>query len=66
MQLDCKTLDEGCKQIAQFKRWQPFKYSGKWFLAEFNGEFFAYRTKQPLKNKAIKLGLESFNLVELE
>ena len=65
MQLSCDTLEEALKHMSNFRKWQPYKYGGKWYLGLISGEIFAYRSKQSLKNKAIKMGIESFEMWEI-
>lgn len=60
MQLEAKTLQEAADQINLFRRYKPYQYSGRWFIGVLGQDVYAYRTKQSLKNKAGKLGIDIF------
>lgn len=62
MQLEAKDVNDAVKQIEFFKRYKPYKYSGKWFIAYICGDWFALRTRKGLHNRAIKAGLTSLEV----
>lgn len=55
-------LQECIKNFKWMKAYKPYEYGGKWFIAFLDGQGYAYRTIQSLKNKAGKIGIDSFDV----
>lgn len=66
MQLEATSLQDAANQIVYFRRYKPYQYSGKWFIAKLGDTFFAFRTKLTMNKNAVKLGLTSYEMVILE
>jgi len=65
MKIAGTTLTEAVENFTQLRRWKPFQYSGKWVVAIFGGEAFAFRSKTPILAKLQKAGLESVETAEV-
>jgi hypothetical protein len=50
-----KTINEAAANLEQLRRYAPYRFGGKWFIAVLNGEAYAYRSKRDLLSKARKL-----------
>ena len=51
------TLSEGAAYLYQMRRWKPFRFGGKWFLAKLGDEIHAFRSKAPILSQMKKRGL---------
>jgi len=61
-----KTINEAVNILLQMRRHRPYQYGGKWYVAELDGDGYAYRTLATLKNKAIKLGMDEIEYIIIE
>ena len=62
MELDGSTVETGVKSLISLRGYAPYRFGGKWFIAEIAGTVFAFRTQQPLKTRAIKAGMKTLNI----
>ena len=60
MILEDKTLEQAVKTLQFMRMHKPHKYGGLWFMAIFNDEVHAYRSKATLVKNAIKANLTTF------
>lgn len=65
MQLQATSITEAATQIQTFRRYKPFHYGGKWFIAHLGNELHAFRSVQPIKARLAKLGLASTEIAVL-
>jgi hypothetical protein len=60
------TIEEAATYVRNFKGWQPFKWSGKWFLVKANAGVYAYRSMQSVKNRLTKDGIATAEVVTVK
>jgi hypothetical protein len=65
MILEGNTIQEAIETLSKLRRWAPYRFGGKWFLAMIEGEVWAFRTKKPLLNRAIKAGMQSLDMISV-
>ena len=56
------SLQQVIDSLLTLKRYKPFEYSGKYFVAYHAGFGYIYRSKQTLLNRMAKLGIESLEM----
>ena len=60
MKIAGNTLNEGIENFLLLKKYQPFKFSGTFYLGMIKDQIFALRTK-----KASKAGMHSLSIATL-
>lgn len=65
MKIGGDSLDEVINNLKAFRRYKPYQYSGKFYIAYLNDQGYAFRSVQSLKNKAGKLNIDTFDCVVL-
>lgn len=58
--------EEAVSNLLRLRRWKPFQYGGKWFVASFKDGFRAYRKEDALKKAAWREGAESVTITLIE
>lgn len=58
------SVEKAVQALGNFRRWSPYKYSGRWFLAKINEDVFAFRTRKPLLVRASKAGLKEIEITQ--
>lgn len=59
MKLEGKTIEQAAQTLTTLRRYAPYRFGGKWFLAIINGQAIALRDKRGLANQAAKAGLQT-------
>jgi hypothetical protein len=65
IKLDAKTLQEASEQIVKFRSYEPYKYSGKWFLIKLSGRVYGYRTMGAIHKRLRSLGIFEFEVLQV-
>jgi hypothetical protein len=65
IKLDAKNLQEASKNLIKLRAYQPYKYSGKWFLIQLSGQIYGYRSKDAVYKRLRSLGIFEFELLEV-
>jgi hypothetical protein len=61
-----ETLEQAVTYVRQFKGWQPFKWSGKWFLVKANAGVYAYRSMQSVRTRLERDGIATADVVTVK
>jgi len=59
---DAQSPLEAATNLLVLRRYQPFRFGGKWFVSAINGIGYAYRNQRDLLNVADKAGLASLEI----
>jgi len=57
------SLNECVDTFIKLIPYKSYEYSGKWFIAYLNGQGYGSQYMKTLKNKALKLNIETFQVV---
>lgn len=64
MTLSGNTLAEAAANLARLKSWQPFRFSGQWFLVATPEGVEAFRTKKAAVKCCQKFNLNSYSVAQ--
>tara|TARA_R110000803_G_C11989465_1_gene321824 strand:- start:32979 stop:33179 length:201 start_codon:yes stop_codon:yes gene_type:complete len=57
---EATTIKEAAEVIRTCAKYQPYKYSGRWYIAEVEGVFLAFRSKPWLIKRMNKFGVTQY------
>jgi hypothetical protein len=61
MIVEGSTVQEGVSTLLTLRRYAPYRFGGKWFVAIVKGECVALRSVAQLRKKAVKAGEETLS-----
>lgn len=60
-----QTTQEAVNALLTLRRFAPYRFSGKWYVAVIDGQGVAYRSIADLRKRAAKAGLASFEMASI-
>jgi hypothetical protein len=65
MEYENTTLEEAAKTVLNLRRYAPYRFGGKWFLATIGTTTFVRRSVDALKKRAAKAGVSELTIATI-
>jgi hypothetical protein len=63
IKLEPDNIEQAAKDLISVRKYNPYKYGGKWFVVHIQGQTYAYRTMAAISKRQTALGVYCFDVV---